>query len=182
MNDDLSGKGMERRLLPPLIAGKEAGNHTSSALGTAGGAQVNYGRAVILDAAIVGILWLVGLEILGVPWAPLWAVLAALFQFVPAFGGMLAVAGPAIFVSLSASEDVFFHVALVFGLYAFIAILEGLVIGPYVLHRTTLVPWWASLLGPIVLGILIPPWGVLIAPPLLAVVFALKRRSAKTLG
>jgi predicted PurR-regulated permease PerM len=33
---------------------------------------------------------------------------------------------------------------------------------------------WASLLTPIVLGILIPFWGVLLAPPLLAVVYAYK--------
>ena len=37
-------------------------------------------------------------------------------------------------------------------------------------------PWWAALLGPIVLGILLPPWGVLIAPPLLAVIFAFAGR------
>ncbi len=153
----------------------------ASAARTAGGALVNWGRAVVLDALIVGVLWLIGLEVLRVPWAPLWAVLAAVFQFVPAFGGMLAVAGPAIAASLGAQDDVFFRVAMVLGLYGLIAVLEGLVIGPYILHRTTLVPWWASLMGPIVLGILIPPWGVLIAPPLLAVVYALKRRSRDTL-
>jgi predicted PurR-regulated permease PerM len=36
------------------------------------------------------------------------------------------------------------------------------------------VPIWASLFTPIVLGILIPFWGVLLAPPLLAVVYAYK--------
>ncbi len=144
---------------------------------TAGGALLNWGKAVALDALIVGILWFVGLEILHVPWAPLWAVLAAIFQFVPALGGMLAVAGPVIAASLADTEDRLFHVSMVLGLYALIAILEGLVIGPYLLRRTTLVPWWAGLLGPILLGILIPPWGVLIAPPLLAIGFALFRRN-----
>jgi predicted PurR-regulated permease PerM len=51
-----------------------------------------------------------------------------------------------------------------------------LVIGPYVLHRTTRVPWWAAFLGPIVLGILIPFWGVLLAPPALAVIYAFRQR------
>lgn len=160
-----------------MAIGRPQSADQASVARTAGGALVNWGRAVVLDALIVGVLWLIGLEVLHVPWAPLWAVLAAVFQFVPAFGGMLAVAGPAIAASLGAADDVFFHVAMVLGLYGLIAVLEGLVIGPYILHRTTLVPWWASLLGPIVLGILIPPWGVLIAPPLLAVVYALKRRS-----
>ena len=143
---------------------------------TAGGALVGWWRAVTLDAAIVGVIWLIGLELLHVPFAPLWAVLGALFQMVPMIGGMLAVAGPAIAASLSGGDDVMFKLAMVLGLYGLIAVLEGLVIGPYILHRKTLVPWWASFLGPIVLGLLIPPWGVLIAPPLLAVLFAFKRR------
>jgi predicted PurR-regulated permease PerM len=147
-----------------------------SSMRIAGGALVNWWRAVTLDALMVGILWLVGLEILRVPWAPLWALLGAVFQLVPGVGGMLAVAGPAIAAMLSGEDDVFFRLCMVLGLYAIIMVLEGLVIGPYILHRTTMVPWWPSLLGPIVLGLLIPPWGVLIAPPLLAVFFALRRR------
>jgi predicted PurR-regulated permease PerM len=147
-----------------------------SSMRTAGGALVNWWRAVTLDMLIVGILWLVGLEILRVPWAPLWALLGAVFQLVPGVGGMLAVAGPAIAAMLSGEDDVFFRLCMVLGLYAIIMVLEGLVIGPYILHKTTLVPWWASLLGPVVLGLLIPPWGVLIAPPLLAMFFALRRR------
>ena len=147
-----------------------------SPLRVAGGALVGWWRAVTLDALIVGILWLVGLEVLRVPWAPFWALLGAVFQFVPAFGGMLAVSGPAITAALSAQDDVLFHVAMVLGLYAIIVVLEGLVIQPLILHRTTLVPWWASLLGPIVLGLVFPPWGVLLAPPLMAVIFAFTRR------
>jgi len=134
-------------------------------------ALVNWMRAVALDALIVGVLWWVGLSVLHVPWAPMWAVLGALFQFVPVVGGMLAVAGPAIAVVLGHPGDKLLHLSMVLGLYAAIVLLDGLVIGPYVLHRITLVPWWAALAGPVVLGLLIPPWGVLIAPPLLAVVF-----------
>jgi predicted PurR-regulated permease PerM len=44
------------------------------------------------------------------------------------------------------------------------------------MKRTAKVPTWASILTPIVLGILIPFWGVLLAPPLLAVVYAYKTR------
>jgi predicted PurR-regulated permease PerM len=32
------------------------------------------------------------------------------------------------------------------------------------------------MLGPIVGGILLPPWGALIAPPVLAVIFAFRRK------
>jgi predicted PurR-regulated permease PerM len=147
-----------------------------SPIATTGRALMNWGRAVSLDALIVGVLWLAGLEILRVPWAPLWAVVGALCQFIPGIGGMISVVGPVIAAALSSDDDPLFRVCMVLGLYAVIMVLEGLVIAPLILRRTTLVPWWASLLGPVVLGILIPPWGVLLAPPVLAVTFALLRR------
>jgi hypothetical protein len=47
------------------------------------------------------------------------------------------------------------------------------------MKRTARVPIWASLLTPIVLGIIIPFWGVLISAPLLAVIYAYKERQAR---
>lgn len=138
----------------------------------AGGALLNWWRAATLDALIVGILWFIGLEMIHVPFAPFWAVLGGLLQIIPTFGGMLALIGPVLAVALAGHDE--WRLSLVLGLYGLIAILEGLVIGPYVLHRTTRIPWWAAFFGPILLGILIPFWGVLLAPPLLAIVFAFK--------
>ncbi len=131
-------------------------------------------RAATLDALIVGILWLIGLELIRVPWAPFWAILGGLLQIIPTFGGMIALIGPVISVAVTADDD-WWRLGLVLGLYGVIVILEGLVIGPYVLHRTTKIPWWAAFFGPIALGIIIPFWGVLLAPPLLAVVFAFRK-------
>ena len=146
---------------------------------TAGSALLGWWRAVTLDALIVGVLWFVGLELMHVPFAPMWALLGGVLQFIPTYGGMIALIGPVLSVALSGHDE--WRLGLVLGLYGVIVILEGLVIGPYVLHRTTRVPWWASLLGPIVLGILIPFWGVLLAPPLLAVVFAFWKPGVKTM-
>jgi predicted PurR-regulated permease PerM len=148
-----------------------------SPLRIAGGALIGWWRAATLDALIVGVLWFVGLELIHVPLAPLWAMLGAILQFIPTYGGMVALVGPVLSVAFSGHDE--WRLGLVLGLYAVIVILEGLVIGPYVLHRTTRVPWWASLLGPIVLGIVIPFWGVLLAPPVLAVVFAFKKPGAQ---
>jgi predicted PurR-regulated permease PerM len=137
-------------------------------------------RATTIDALIVGVLWLVGLEILRIPLAPLWALVAAVCQFIPGVGGMLSLIGPVLSTALSVkTSDDWYRLGYVLGLYALIAVLDGLLINPYVLHRTTRVPWWAGLLGPIVLGILIPPWGVLIAPPLLAIIFAFRKPRPK---
>lgn len=140
-------------------------------LKTAGGALVNWWRAATLDALIVGCLWLIGLELIHVPLAPMWAVLGGILQIVPTYGGMIALLGPVFSVAVTGHDE--WRLGLVLGLYGLIVILEGLVIGPYILHRTTRVPWWAAFFGPIVLGIMIPFWGVLLAPPLLAVIFAL---------
>ena len=148
-------------------------NNAGVHLKTAGSALANWWRAATLDALIVGVLWLIGLELIGVAWAPLWAILGGLLQIIPTYGGMIALIGPVLAVALSGHDE--WRLGLVLGLYALIVILEGLVIGPYILHRTTKVPWWAALLGPIILGIIIPFWGVLLAPPLLAVIFAFRK-------
>jgi predicted PurR-regulated permease PerM len=153
------------------LRNSNAGTH----LKTAGGALVNWWRAATLDALIVGVLWLIGLELIRVPWAPFWAILGGLLQIVPTFGGMIALIGPVIAVAVTTKDDDWWRLGLVLGLYGLIVILEGLVIGPYILHRTTKVPWWAAFLGPIALGILIPFWGVLLAPPLLAIIFAFRK-------
>jgi predicted PurR-regulated permease PerM len=148
-------------------------NNAGTHLKTAGNALVNWWRAATLDALIVGILWLIGLELIRVPWAPFWAILGGLLQIIPTFGGMIALIGPVLAVAFSGHDE--WRLGLVLGLYGLIVILEGLVIGPYVLHRTTKIPWWAAFFGPIVLGIIIPFWGVLLAPPLLAIIFAFRK-------
>jgi predicted PurR-regulated permease PerM len=67
-------------------------------------------------------------------------------------------------------------------LYAGIAVVDGFLLQPYLMKRVARVPMWASILTPIVLGILIPFWGVLLAPPLLAVVYAYKAWHEKKLA
>lgn len=54
-----------------------------------GGALKNWLIAQVQDSVAVGILWLVGLLLLKVPWAPLWALLAGVLQFVPHLGPAL---------------------------------------------------------------------------------------------
>ena len=139
-----------------------------------GGALKNWFIAQLQDSLAVGALWLVGLLIIGVPWAPLWAVLGAVFQFVPQIGAVLGVIGP-VLVAMFKWGD-WEHPLYVLILYAVIAVVDGSVLQPYLMKRTAKVPIWASILAPIVLGFLIPFWGVLLAPPLLAVVYAYKRK------
>ena len=137
-----------------------------------GGALKNWLIAQMQDSLAVGVLWLIGLSALRVPWAPLWALLAASLQVVPHLGPVLGLIGP-VLAAFSHWED-WEHPLYVLMLYAVIVVVDGFFLQPYIMKRVARVPIWASLFTPIVLGILIPFWGVLLAPPLLAVVYAYK--------
>jgi predicted PurR-regulated permease PerM len=145
-----------------------------------GGALKNWLVAQLEDSLAVGLLWLVGLLTIGVPWAPFWAMLGAAFQFVPQIGAVLGVVGPALTAMFKWGD--WEHPIYVLILYSVIAIVDGFLLQPYLMKRTARVPVWASILTPIVLGIIIPFWGVLLAPPLLAVLYAYKARQARVQG
>jgi predicted PurR-regulated permease PerM len=142
-----------------------------------GGALKHWLIAQLQDSLAVGLLWFIGLYILKVPWAPLWAILAALFQMVPHLGPVLGLMGPVLVQALKFRD--WEHPLYVLMLYAVIVIVDGLLLQPYLMRRAVRVPMWVSILAPIVLGLVIPFWGVLLAPPLLAVLYAYKSRHDK---
>jgi predicted PurR-regulated permease PerM len=154
----------------PAISGRPSpGQH----LRTAGSALVNWWRAASIEALCVAVLWLIGLEILRVPLAPAWALVAGLMAFVPNIGGVIALIGP-VFCILVTGKDLE-RLAFLLGLYAIIVVIDQLVLQPWLMKKATRVPIWASIFVPIVLGIVIPFWGVLLAPPLLAIVYAFRK-------
>ena len=137
-----------------------------------GSALRNWVIAQVQDSLAVGALWWIGLFVLHVRLALLWAVLAAILQIIPHLGPAVALIGPMIAAAVWWQD--WEHLIGVLALYAIIAVVDGLLLQPYIMRRTAKVPIWASILAPIVLGIVWPFWGVLIAPPLLAVVYAYK--------
>jgi predicted PurR-regulated permease PerM len=139
-----------------------------------GSALKNWFIAQCEDALAVGILWWVGLHLLQVPWAPLWAGLAALLQFVPHLGPVLGLVGPALAAAVHGRD--WEHPLYVMMLYAGIVLVDGFLLQPYLMKRTAKVPMWASIAVPIVLGLVLPLWGVLLAPPVLAVLYAYLNR------
>jgi predicted PurR-regulated permease PerM len=141
--------------------------------------------AQVLDSLAVGVLWLAGLLILKVPLAPLWAGIAAGCQFIPQLGPLLGLIGPA----LMTTADIVFagqswhRLLYLLILYVAIVVVDGFLLQPYLMRRTAKVPMWASILVPIVLGVLIPFWGFLLAPPLLAIFYAYRvQRLARANG
>jgi len=145
-----------------------------------GGALKNWLIAQCEDSLAVGALWLVGLYLLKVPWAPLWAALAALLQFIPHLGPVLGLVGPATAAAVRWGD--WEHPFYVLMLYAGIVVVDGFLLHPYLMKWTAKVPMWASIITPIVLAFVLPFWGVLLAPPLLAVVYAYRARTAKLTG
>src|SRR5271165_4387954 len=141
-----------------------------------GGALRNWFVAQCYDSTAVGLLWWMGLAYLKVPLALFWAILAALFQFMPHFGTVLAVLGPAIAAIFAGGLEAFLWVL---GLYGVIVVLDGLVLQPLIMRRTARVPIWASLIVPIVLSLMLGFWGLLLAAPLLAVIFAYRAVARK---
>jgi predicted PurR-regulated permease PerM len=144
-----------------------------------GGALKNWLIAQLLDSCTIGILWWIGLYLLKVPWAPLWAVLAAALQFVTHLGPVLGLIGPVLAATIYWRD--WPHPAYVLILYAVIAVTDGFLLQPLIMKRTSKVPIWASILTPIIFGLVLPFWGVLLAPPLLAVIFAYRSRATQSL-
>lgn len=150
---------------------------------TTGTALKNWFVATLYDALAVGCIWLVGLLIIGVPLAPLWALLGGAFQFIPGVGAAFGLIGPAVAALIADGferADRFLYVLI---LYAIIAVVDGLFLQPYLMKRTSRVPIWASLLAPIVLGLFFPFWwGIFLAAPLLAVVYAFRAQQRQRAG
>lgn len=141
---------------------------------TTGGALKSWAIGQLQDSLAVGVLWLIGLYVLHIPLAPMWAVIAAVLQIVPHFGPILGLLGPVLSATVRFMD--WEHPIGVLGLYAVIVVVDGLLLQPFIMKKRSKVPLWASVLVPIVLGVIWPFWGVLVAPPLLAVLYAYRAR------
>lgn len=139
-----------------------------------GGALKRWFLAQTYDAAAVAGLWFVGLLILGfgMTGSLIIAILAFFLQYIPHFGPVLTVAIAGLTGLIAGGFDRFLFVLT---LYAVVVVVDGLVLQPMIMKRTARVPVWASILAPLVLGFFFSFWGVLLAAPLLAVVYAYRR-------
>jgi predicted PurR-regulated permease PerM len=95
-----------------------------------------------------------------------------MLQIVPHLGPILGLLGPAVTAAIAWRD--WQHPLGVLIAYAIIVAIDGFLLQPYIMKRTAKVPIWASILAPIVLGIIWPFWGVFLAPPMLAVLYAYK--------
>jgi predicted PurR-regulated permease PerM len=123
-----------------------------------------FGRAVGMTA--VGIITTVGLWLLGVPLAPALGLIAALLDFVPNIGPLIA-AAPAVLLALSQSPTLALYVVL---LYLGVQLLEGYVMTPLIEQRSVQLPPAATIGAQVLFGVLVGALGVVFATPLTAVI------------
>jgi predicted PurR-regulated permease PerM len=120
--------------------------------------------ARIVLMVIVGVLTYIGLWAFGVPMALVLAILAALLEFIPNIGPMLA-ALPAILIAWTDSPTTAIYVAL---LYVVIQQLESFVLVPIALKEAVKIPPALTITTIVAFGILLGPLGVLLASPMVA--------------
>ena len=105
---------------------------------TAGKALVNWWRAVTIEAFCCAILWLIGLLLIRVPLAPVWALIAGIMTFIPNFGPVIGLLGP-VFAILLSGRDME-RLLYLLGLYAVIVVIDQLLLQPLLMKRVTRVP------------------------------------------
>src|SRR5262249_43808609 len=113
---------------------------------TTGRAIKNWFVAQLQDAVAVALMWLIGLWIVGVPWAPLWAILGGALQFIPQIGMVLGLVAPALAIAVIQGGWMMFLKLII--LYVVIAVVDGFFLQPYFMRRTARVPLWASIPAP----------------------------------
>ena len=123
-----------------------------------------FGRAV--GMLIVGIITGLGLWLLDVPLALGLGSIAAVADFVPFIGPIVAAAPAALVASTGGATKI----GYVLVLYAVIQVFEGYILTPMIEQRSVKLPPALTIAAQVVLGVLIGGVGVVFATPLLAVI------------
>ena len=128
-------------------------------------------RGVGIDMLVTGVLLYIGLLLVGLDFALVFAVVGALFVLIPYFG---AVAGgiPPVLFALADSPG---KAAIVFGLYILVQQIEGNVIIPMVMSRQVSLHPAVIVIGVVVVGRVIGFVGLLVAVPLISATLILVR-------
>jgi predicted PurR-regulated permease PerM len=130
--------------------------------------QIKIGRWLqgqVLLGVLVGVLVFLGLTVLGLKYALMLAMLAAILELLPIFGPIIA-ALPAIGVAFLQSPSL---ALMVFGLYVIVQQFESHLIHPVVVRKIIGVPSLLVVLAMIVGAKLAGLWGMVLAIPISAV-------------
>ncbi|RFC65280.1 AI-2E family transporter [Fulvimarina endophytica] len=121
-------------------------------------------KAQFVSMAVVGLLTGLGLFVLGVPLAPILAVLAAILTFIPNIGPVLA-AIPAVLLGLS---DGLSTALWIVGLYVVVQTVESYLVTPRVQEETVSLPPALTISVQLLFGVVFGILGLAMATPLAA--------------
>lgn len=160
---ELYRRGVERLVAPALRSDAER------VLVAIGHTLEGWLLAQLVAMSVVGVLILLGLWLMGVPLAPVLAMIAALATFVPNIGPVIG-AVPAVLLGLADGPWMALWVAL---LYLAVQTLESYLITPIVQLHTNALPPALVMAAQLVLGIMFGLLGLALATPLTAAAITL---------
>lgn len=142
-----------------------------AALDASGEALKLWLRGVLVDMAFVGVMTGLGAWVIGLPSPLALGLIAALFDFVP-FVGPLASVIPGVLLAIPKGPQT---IAWTLAMYLAVQQLEGNVIYPFVQKRSVNLPPVLSLVAVLAFGVLVGPLGVVLATPMLVVLYVMVR-------
>jgi predicted PurR-regulated permease PerM len=151
-----------------------AGQHAriESALDTSGVALRLWLKGQLVAMALVGLLTGTALWLIGVPSAIALGIVAAVGEFIPFVGPILA-AVPALVIAASQSTEMLLWTA---GAFVVIQQIESNLISPLIQHRTVELPPVLSLLAVLAFATVFGPVGLVLAVPLTVVFYVLVKK------
>lgn len=147
------------RLVPPSRR-----RHARMVMDRLRGAWIGWMKGVIFDMAISGTLLYIGLTIIGLDYAILFAVLTALLVVVPYFGAFVGGIPPVLF-ALTDSPG---KALAVLAVYVLVQQIEGNIIIPVIMSRTTRLHPALIAIGVVVVGQLFGVVGLFVAVPIIS--------------
>lgn len=154
-----------------LLFPKGARQAVIQALDASGGALQLWLRGMLVDMACVGVLTGLGAWAVGLPSPLALGLIAALFDFVPFIGPVASIV-PGLLLAIPGGAE---QVAWTLAMYVAVQQLEGNVIYPFVQKRAVDLPPVLSLVAVLAFGVLVGPLGVVLATPMLVVIFTTTR-------
>ncbi|WP_106640029.1 AI-2E family transporter [Allosphingosinicella vermicomposti] len=126
----------------------------------------------LVSMVTVGILTFIGLSIIGIPAALTLGLLSGILEFVP-FLGPIVSAIPAVLLAIAVSPEA---ALWTIGLYLLVQQIEGNLLEPLVQQRAVTLPPALLLFSLVIGGLLFGVPGILVAAPLLVVIYVMVKR------
>jgi predicted PurR-regulated permease PerM len=156
-------KGMVK-LLPPKA--KEKGAKIIDKINTV---LKGWLKVQLIGMAFIGVATGIGLMIVGIPMVLTLALLAAIFNFIPNFGMLLALV-PAVLIGLTHGIGT---ALIIICIYTFIQFIQNAIQQPLIQTKMINIQPALSITSQIALGLLAGFWGILLATPVLIILIVL---------